>query len=300
MLLFFEYHDGFISHGKCFVRQAAGSGMMKKVAIVGLGWLGMPLALALNARGYQVVGTKTTPDGVEAARMSGVDCYPLRLTPELECDTDDLETLLNVDALVITLPASRTADGGDNYLLAVQQLVNSGLAVGVPRIIFTSSISVYGNAATTMREQSPLHPETSAGYVLVQLEQWLHQLPNTQVDILRLAGLVGPERHPGRFLAGKTALQGGDHGVNLVHRDDVVAAIELLLQLPSGGHLYNLCAPQHPSKREFYTEQAMRLGVTPPHYVSETTGTGRIVDGQRICRELGFEYQFPDPMTMPW
>lgn len=273
---------------------------MKKVAIVGLGWLGMPLALALSARGYQVMGTKTTSDGVEAARMSGVDSYLLRLTPELECDPDDLESLLSAEALVITLPASRTADGGENYLLAVQQLVNSGLAAGVPRIIFTSSISVYGNAAATLREASALRPETAAGYVLVQLEQWLHQLPNTQVDILRLAGLVGPERHPGRFLAGKTALKGGEHGVNLVHRDDVVAAIQLLLQLPGGGHLYNLCAPQHPDKRSFYTEQAVRLGVTPPQFDRDATGAGRIVDGQRICRELGFEYLYPDPMTMPW
>ena len=273
---------------------------MKKVSIVGLGWLGMPLALALNARGYQVTGTKTTSDGVEAARMSGIACYELRLTPELVCDADDLDNVLNVDALVITLPASRTAQGGENYLLAVQQLVNSALAHGVPRILFTSSTSVYGKGAGNVRESSPLHPETAAGYVLVQLEQWLHALPNTSVDILRLAGLVGPERHPGRFLAGKTHLPDGELGVNLVHRDDVVEAIQLLLQLPAGGHRYNLCAPKHPTKREFYTEQAQRLGVEVPQFNAESERHGRIIDGQLICRELGFEYQYPDPMTMPW
>lgn len=31
---------------------------MKKVAIVGLGWLGMPLAMSLSARGWQVTGSK--------------------------------------------------------------------------------------------------------------------------------------------------------------------------------------------------------------------------------------------------
>lgn len=54
---------------------------MKKVAIVGLGWLGMPLAMSLAARGWQVTGSKTTLDGVEAARMSGIESYPLRLEP---------------------------------------------------------------------------------------------------------------------------------------------------------------------------------------------------------------------------
>lgn len=56
---------------------------MKKVAIVGLGWLGMPLAMSLSARGWQVTGSKTTQDGVEAARMSGIDSYLLRMEPEL-------------------------------------------------------------------------------------------------------------------------------------------------------------------------------------------------------------------------
>ena len=26
---------------------------------------------------------------------------------------------------------------------------------------------------------------------------------------------------------------------------------------------------------------------------------GKIVDGNRICHELGFEYQYPDPLVMP-
>ncbi len=86
---------------------------MKKVAIVGLGWLGMPLAMSLAARGWQITGSKTTLDGVEAARMSGIESYPLRLEPELVCEADDLDALLDVDALVITLPARRSGPGED-------------------------------------------------------------------------------------------------------------------------------------------------------------------------------------------
>ncbi|ATA26947.1 NAD(P)-dependent oxidoreductase [Brenneria goodwinii] len=273
---------------------------MKKVAIVGLGWLGMPLALALNGHGYQVVGSKTTIDGVEAARLSGIECYQLRLTPELECDADELKNLLQVDALVITLPASRTVQGGENYVLAVQALVNTARVFNVARIIFTSSTSVYGNTAGNVRENSPLQPVSVAGKVLMSLEQWLQHLPDTSVDILRLAGLVGIDRHPGRFLAGKTGLSGGTHGVNLVHQEDVLSAIQLLLKLPNGGHLYNLCAPQHPAKQEYYPAQARKLHLTPPQFVADNdTSAGRLIDGQRICRELGFDYQYPDPMIMP-
>ncbi|HBH68458.1 MAG TPA: NAD(P)-dependent oxidoreductase [Erwinia persicina] len=273
---------------------------MKRVAIVGLGWLGMPLAMSLTAAGWQVTGTKTTLDGVNAARNSGIDSYQLELTPELHCEADDLDALLDVDALVITLPASRTAAGGENYLLAVQQLVDSALAYSVPRIIFTSSTSVYGDGQGLTKESHALEPVSVAGQTLRTLESWLHQLPNTSVDILRLSGLVGPGRHPGRFLAGKTDLNNGSQGVNLVHLDDVIEAISLLLQTPKGGHIYNLSAPAHPARKAFYPQVARQLGLEPPTFVDDSdSNTGKLIDGSKICRELGFEYQYPDPNRMP-
>ncbi len=127
---------------------------MKKVAIVGLGWLGMPLAMALSARGWQVTGSKTTPDGVEAARRCGLDAFQLELTPDLICDAEDLDVLFDVDALVVTLPASRTAEGGDAYVQAVQNVVDTALAHSVPRIIFTSSTSVYGGSSGSKRKKA--------------------------------------------------------------------------------------------------------------------------------------------------
>ncbi|MCE0812497.1 SDR family oxidoreductase [Buttiauxella sp. S04-F03] len=273
---------------------------MKKVAIVGLGWLGMPLALSLSARGWQVTGSKTTLDGVEAARMCGIDGYQLQLTPELVCDSDDLDALLDADALVITLPARRTGDGDDFYLQAVQEIVDSALAHNIPRIIFTSSTSVYGETEGSVKETSPLEPVSASGRVLKELETWLHDLPGTSVDILRLAGLVGPERHPGRFLAGKTNVANGAHGVNLVHLEDVISAITLLLQAPKGGHIYNLCAPAHPTRAEFYSLMARQMNLDAPVFRTETqNGHGKLVDGNRICNELGFEYQYPNPLVMP-
>lgn len=272
---------------------------MKKVAIIGLGWLGMPLALSLITRGWQVTGSKTTPDGVEAARMCGIESYLLRLEPELTCEPEDLDALMSVDALVVLLPPRRCGPDADLYLQVVQELVDTALARHISRIIFTSSTSVYGNTQGITKETSPREPVTASGTVLKELEDWLHNLPGTSVDILRLAGLVGPKRHSGRFLAGKSVAD-GEHGVNLVHLDDVVAAITLLLQAPKGGHIYNICAPQHPSRATFYPQMARQLGLAPPVFAPATgEGKGKIIDGSRICNELGFAYQYPDPLVMP-
>lgn len=273
---------------------------MKKVAIIGLGWLGMPLALSLAARGYQVLGSKTTTDGVEAARMCGIESYPLSLQPQMVCDSDAQEALFNVDALIVTLPARRSGDGDGFYFQAVQQVIDTALAHAVPRIIFTSSTSVYGESDGVVNESSPLRPVTQSGRVLKELESWMHSLPGTEVDILRLAGLVGPERHPGRFMANKTQVANGQSRVNLVHLDDVIEAITLLLGAPQGGHIYNICAPEHPPRAVFYPQMAKRLGLTPPQFsADDKSGPGKQVDGSLICRELGMVYQHPDPLLMP-
>jgi nucleoside-diphosphate-sugar epimerase len=102
-------------------------------------------------------------------------------------------------------------------------------------------------------------------------------------------------------MAGKTQVKGGQHGVNLVHQDDVVAAMTLLLSRPKGGHTFNLCAREHPAKADFYPALARQMGLQPPTFAEETSaGKGKIVDGERICKELGFEYQYPDPRSMPF
>ncbi|MDR0806033.1 MAG: SDR family oxidoreductase [Enterobacteriaceae bacterium] len=273
---------------------------MKKVSIVGLGWLGMPLALSLISRGYQVAGSKTTQDGLDAARMSGVNACQLVMTPTPECDDEDWQQLLDCDVLIITLPARREPEQAEIYRQSVQILVDSALSQHVSRVIFISSTSVYGKGEGEVSEDSSRTPQRVSGKVLVELENWLHDLPNIQVDILRLAGLIGPDRHPGRFLSGKQGLPDGNCGVNLVHQEDVIAAIQLLLAQTQGGYIYNLCAPVHPRKRDYYPLMAKKLGLAAPEFApTDNDSRGRIISGQRICCELGFEYRFCDPQLMP-
>lgn len=274
---------------------------MQKVSIIGLGWLGMPLALALSQRGVDVQGSKTTDDGVLTACRCGIAAVKLVAQPEIECDYEELEQLLAVETVIITLPATRSSDGGEQYVLSVQNLVDSAIAKGVKRIIFTSSTSVYGEQEGEVTEASPLSPVTPTGERLVALEQWLHELPGVEVNVLRLAGLVGPDRHPGRFLAGKRDLRNGSHRVNLVHLDDVIRAITLLLENPAPGMTFNLAAAQHPRRDEFYPFVAKQLGLEPPTFISaaEKEEQGKIVVGQAICASLGFDYQYSDPFIMP-
>ncbi|VFP83372.1 NAD-dependent epimerase/dehydratase family protein [Candidatus Erwinia haradaeae] len=275
---------------------------MKKVAIVGLGWLGMPLGRALMALGWRVSGSKTTQDGVDTARMHGMDCYYLHLTPNVICNKNHLKALLNVEVIVITLPVTRmfsSSKKDKDYLCAIQNLVESARDLRVSRIIFTSSIAVYGEHSEIISENTPLSPNSTHGKVLREVENWLLHIKGVVVDILRLSGLVGPKRHPGYFLSGKTELKNGSHGVNLVHRDDVISVIILLLKESKKGGVYNLSALQHPARNEFYPHASMQVGLTPPTFtIDKIENHGKIIDGSKICREFGFIYRYSDPNQM--
>lgn len=270
---------------------------MKSVAIVGLGWLGLPLARYLQNLGWQVKGSKRTHEGAEQMRLIRLETYPLELTPDINADPDDLHNLLSVDALVINIPPSQYFFDGQHYVQGVKNIVNEALLHGVQHIIFISSTSVFAEQSGQFDETMAPQPDTATGKALVEVENWLFQLQHIDCDILRLGGLVGEDRHPVYSLAGKT-IKAGHSPVNLVHFDDCARAIQLLLETPSYQRLYHLVATQHPSKAKYYTEMAQKLQLNPPHFVCDEQDPQRIILADKICRELEFVYQYPDPAFM--
>lgn len=257
---------------------------MKKVAIIGLGWLGLPLAQHLSAQGWQVKGTKRTITYIE-----GIDMFPFSLGDPIG---QELGELLRVDSLVINIPPSQFSD--EAYFLGIQQLVQTARQHNVQHIIFVSTTGVFP-------QKNGIFDETCTDFIesgTVAVERWLQTLP-LDCDILRLAGLIGQNRHPVRYLAGKKDLKNGGQPVNLVHQQDVIRAIELLLNTPKGQRIFHLCASQHPTRQDYYAEMAKKLGLADLQFLPEILPVVRLISGEKICRELGFVYEFDDPFAMP-
>ena len=239
---------------------------MKSVSIVGLGWLGLPLARHLKNLGWEVKGSKRTHEGVEQMRLIRLESYYLELTPEINADPDDLTDLLSVDALVINIPPSQYFFDLENYVVGVKNLVNEALLYGVTHLIFISSTSVFAEVSGKFDENCQPQPSSDVGKALVEIENWLFQLQDIDVDVIRL--------------------------------DDCARAIQLLLETPSYQRLYHLCAPEHPSRAEYYTRMAEKLGLNSPHFLCDEDDPKREIVADKICRELEFVYQYPDPYQM--
>ncbi|HDR1287879.1 TPA: SDR family oxidoreductase [Pasteurella multocida] len=270
---------------------------MKSVSIVGLGWLGLPLARHLKNLGWEVKGSKRTHEGAEQMRLVRLEAYPLELTPEINADPDDLTLLLSVDSLVINIPPSQYFFDPQHYVQGIQHLVNEALLHGVSHLIFISSTSVFPEHSGYFDESCSPQPQSEIAKALVEVEEWLFQLKNIDCDIIRFGGLIGDDRHPVYSLAGKD-VKAGNSPVNLVHFDDCARAIQLLLETPSHQRLYHVVAPKHPTKAEYYSAMAEKLGVATPNFICSEQDPVRIIVSDKICQEIDFVYQYPDPYLM--
>ncbi|MCH7370587.1 NAD-dependent epimerase/dehydratase family protein [Aeromonas sp. MR16] len=251
-----------------------------QTGIVGAGWLGLPLAKVLQVQGQSVAVTVSSSEKAARLVAEGMPAWPLQLSAQLDA------LPFHCRELVVCVPPSKTED----YPAAVARLCQLARTAGTQRVLFISATSVW---APGQGEDEAPQPAHARGMRMLAAEQGVLGAGFECAMVLRPAGLYGPDRHPGRFLAGKT-LAGGAQAVNLVHLDDVVAACLLMLAQGQDGDAYNLSAPVHPRREQLYPFASRLLGLAPPIF-TEPSGDFAPIEGQRICQRLGFVYRWPDP-----
>ncbi|QFU23293.1 SDR family oxidoreductase [Shewanella eurypsychrophilus] len=278
------------------------------VSIVGCGWFGFPLAKHLVKLGYEVSGSKRQGEAANTLQVDGINGFSLDLDNqqfnEESVDIESLELLdfeakanlivaLHTDAIVINIPPSlrKHPDAYLKRLGFLKSLMDDHL---YQRVIFISTTGVYPATGESMTE-SDASPHSPSSEILLQAESLFSK--DYPTSVLRFSGLIGPARHPGRFLAGKKDLSGPDAAVNLVHLDDCIGAVSCLLSSETISPVYNLCASGHPSRAEFYTQAAEHLSLEAPSFGTEPQ-VEKIIDGSKITKELGFHYRHDSPLDM--
>jgi nucleoside-diphosphate-sugar epimerase len=262
----------------------------KVISLLGCGWLGFPLALDLISNGFIVKGSTTSPEKMQVLKAAGID--PILVQFDQYHPEPDLDSLLAGDIMIVSVPPGRrTAEGPDNYKRMGEILTAKLLKSRVSKLIFISSTSVYSDSNSLLTESSEISPETASGKVIAEVEKSLLALP-MNVIVLRLAGLFGPGRSPGRFFSGKSNIPNGLAPVNMIHQDEVIALINALIDSDTARGVYIGSSPSHPSKQEFYTLAARLDKLPEPNFIPEKLNW-KIVESERVEKELGFSYKFP-------
>lgn len=268
---------------------------IKKISLLGCGWLGLPLAEELIRSGYQVLGSTTSPEKIPLLRKAGIVPYLIKVGNELEGEVKDF---FQTDLLLLNIPPGRRREDVEaRYPAAIRLVVEQALQAGTKRLIFISSTSVYANSNAVVREAEKALASSGSGLALVRCENYLQRLPGLPLTILRLAGLVGGDRKAGRFLAGKKDIANGDAPVNMVHREDCIAIIKKIVEGGIFGEIFNVCTDKHPSRKDFYRQQALKDGFEAPTFLEGGSLNYKIIANDKLKQRLNYTFLHPDPMT---
>lgn len=244
-----------------------------KITIIGCGWLGLPLAQNLLKKGHTVYGSTTRVDKLSGLQKHGI--IPFLFDGGEHLSIPDAAG--KVELLILNFPPGRSS----NYPEQVKNIldhVNTDT-----KVIFTSSTGVYEDFEGDVNEESPLkadHPVALAEKVVIE--------SGKAICIFRLAGLIGGERHPVKFLSGRNVAD-GNMVVNLIHLDDVISGILTIIATDKWNSVYNLVNPEHPTKSDYYSQMARKMGLLEPIF-DLSVKKGKCVSGKKFEDELGFVY----------
>ena len=273
---------------------------MKTVVTGAAGFIGSHLADSLLADGHEVLGVDAFldyyPRPVKERNLARARDHSTFKLVEGTLQDLDLVRLLDGAAQVFHLAAQagvRSSWGrdfaqySDHNVLATQRLLEASVAAGIPRFVYASSSSVYGDSPSLpLREDSPCRPLSPYGVTklaaehLGRLYERGYGLP---VVSLRYFTVYGPRQRPDmafhRFLTAcrdsrRVSVYGdGEQTRDFTYVDDAVSATRRAGESGRPGSVYNVGG----GDRVSINEVLRRIG--------EITGRG--VEVQREATQKG-------------
>ncbi len=241
------------------------------IGIIGCGWLGKPLAQRFLRDEFHVFGTTTQTAKVEELQKLGIiaDVYDEQVIPP--------KWLTELDVCIVNFPPSKSSQ----YSVQVGQLLEN-LSLNC-LVVFISSTGVYFQQEGWVNEESPIDENQA----LASAETTVKNSRQNWV-ILRLGGLIGPDRHPINSMSGRM-IDNGQHPVNLIHQSDVIEAICAIVASGEINQVFNVVHPDHPMKEIYYSQKAIEKELELPHF-QRGSSAGKRVDGSKIEQRTHFRY----------
>jgi len=274
----------------------------QRVVIVGCGYVGKRLALALKSR-CDVLGIVSRAQSLNELASIGVPGHVVNL------DAGGPPPDWAQDATVYYLvPPSQDAESD----VRLARLLN-GTRRRPQLFVYMSTTGVYGDAeGGEVSEQTPVNPQTARARRRVSAEDmvrvWCTEREVRRV-VLRVPGIYGPGRLPlDRLASREPAVRVDEAGIgNRIHVDDLVTACVAALDNPDARGIYNVTDGVPLNSTEFLLRVAHAAGLPEPPQISmdeaqlvlspsrlSFLNESRQVSNRRMLHELQVKLQYAD------
>lgn len=263
---------------------------MRKISVLGCGWLGLPLAKKFVESGFIVNGSTTTSEKLSQLKNVGILPFMISLTEE-KIGGSINDFLENSEVLIINIPPKLRSASSENFVGKIEKLIPFIEKSSVQKVLFVSSTSVYGNQDGVITEEIIPEPNTESGKQLLQTEKLLQSNLNFKTTILRFGGLIGEGRHPVKHLVGKENLENPDAPINLIHQKDCIEVISKILSNDVWGEVFNAVAPFYPTRKEYYSQKATEMNLVLPKFTESINGNKKIINSDKLIERLGHQFR---------
>ena len=270
---------------------------MTKISIIGLGWIGLPLAKVLQKKGHTVIGSTTTAEKQSRLIAEGIDAIHFSLVPFPQ--GIGFQKLFASEVLVLNIPPRSRSTDGKNYLEQLKFLRSMVDQSSIQKIIFVSSTGVYPdqNREEIYTEEEEVTAHNTGNIPLLKGESAFSNF--NKVTIVRFGGLLGDDRVPGKYVASRENVNGSSR-VNYIYRNDAARMLAWIIENELWNETFNGVAPIHPLRKDVYERNVIDLGIEPPKsYSKASQGNDRLVSGEKILN-TGFTFLNPDPLEFPY
>ena len=233
---------------------------MKVFVTGGTGFIGGEIVRQLRARGDEVVCLVRNPE--KGAKVAALGC-------ELAAgDLGDGEAILKgmagCDAVIhaaaiyeVGIPAKQRPAMWEANVAGTERVMKAALEAKVPRIVYVSTVGVFGNTGGKVVDETYEHPEGSYTSYYEETKLEAHKIVKRMIAeqdlpaiIVQPGGVYGPGDTSqvadllGEFFAGKLPLLPfPELGICMSHVEDIAGGVLLALDKGKLGEIYVISGP---------------------------------------------------------
>jgi len=264
--------------------------MKKTISIIGGGWLGLALAKKLQSyAGVRIKISSTSKDKLLEYEKLNLQPYMIKMEESSFSLDTHIGDFFSTNVLIICFPPKRIANIEDVHLKQYKNLLQQ-VHSNIKQIIMVSSTSVYQTSNGVVDESTILHPEKASGKALILCENLIKKKFPKQYLILRAGGLYGPNRPIGRFLAGKKIVVNEKEKVNLIHQQDIINIMEILIEKEIKQEVFNIVSTNHPLRLDLYNSKALELGLELPLFQIDNERKYKIVSSEKLVNLINYKF----------
>ena len=245
---------------------------MKRVSILGCGWLGTSLGVSMLDEGYSVKGSTTREEKLALLEAHQIVPFIIDIA-----SFEEFDHFLEADILIISI-TSKDVDAFENLILQIQDS-------SIQKVIFISSTSVYPRINKVMTEE-----DTVLNTPLTAIENLFRENSFFETTILRFAGLFGDQRHPSNWFRNGRKIPQPKGFVNMIHKEDCIEIIHEIIDQNCWNETFNACSNHHPTRRDFYTVARLSANLELPEFEENQEYEWKIISSKKVQSVLDYTF----------